>query len=152
MPLIKATLEQGIKSKLKADFKSASVKESLRKKLDGGSLGGSVSTAKDISKALENVEKVGAALAFGTSDIPGSSTASKIIVRKTVANEWANAVSDSICEWMSEEIADIIAETVAAQVDTFVKSGTVNVTVTGVTVGAPAPHAITAQPGVGSVI
>lgn len=49
--------------------------------------------------------------------------------------------------------ADTVATQLANAIDTYVKSGTVNVTVTGVTgpcvVGAPAT--ITAQPGAGTI-
>lgn len=49
--------------------------------------------------------------------------------------------------------SDSVADQMADAIDTFVKSGTVNVTVTGVTgpcvVGVPA--SITAQPGTGTV-
>ena len=152
MPLIATVLESGIESKLKLKFKSPAVKTSLRQILDGGSLGGSVSSAKSIDKALSNISIISKALSFGVSDIPGSSIPSTLIVQKTVANEWSNALADSICEWMSKEIAPIIAATVAVEVDAFVRSGDVIVTTTGVTVGAPSPHAITAQPGTGTVI
>lgn len=152
MPLIATVLELGIKSKLELEFRSPDVKTSLRTLLDGGSLGGSVSSAKSIDKALSNISIIAKALSFGASDIPGSSLPSTLIVQKTVANEWSNALADSICEWMSAEIAPIIAATVAAEVDVFVRSGDVIVTTTGVTIGAPAPHTIVAQPGIGTVI
>lgn len=50
-----------------------------------------------------------------------------------------------------KKLAGDISKSVSDNVDTYIKSGTVNVTVTGVTVGVPSPHAITAQPGVGTI-
>lgn len=44
-----------------------------------------------------------------------------------------------------------IALSVSDSVDTYVKAGQVNVMVTGVTVGVPSPHVITAQPGIGTI-
>ena len=146
MPLVKAVLESSIKSTLETDFASAPFKESLRKLLMPA---GTKTTATDLDKTLTNISILTKVLAFGTSEVPGIGIAAS---KKIVANEWANGLSDAICEWMKKEIAPSIAAAVAAEVDTFVKSGTVNVTVTGVTIGAPSAHAITAQPGVGSVI
>ena len=48
-------------------------------------------------------------------------------------------------------LAGDISKSVSDNVDTYVKSGTVNVMVTGVTVGLPSPHVITAQPGIGTI-
>ena len=152
MPLVKATLEAGILAELQTEFKSPAVKTALRSKLDGGSLGGSISSAKSLDKALGNIQTAATGIAFGSSDIPGSSAAAKLLIKKVTSNEMANAITDSITEWLSEEIAPIMAKTIADQVDLFVKSGTVIVTTNGVTVGAPSPHAITEQPGTGSVI
>jgi hypothetical protein len=50
-----------------------------------------------------------------------------------------------------KKLAADISKSVSDNVDTYIKAGTVNVTVTGVTVGAPAPHVITAQPGIGTI-
>jgi len=146
MPLVKAVLESSIKSTLESDFGSAPFKESLRKLLMPS---GTKTNATNIDQTLTNISILTKVLAFGTSNAPGIGIAAS---KKIVANEWSNSLSDAICEWMKKEIAPAIAAAVATEVDAFVKSGTVNVTTTGVTVGAPAPHAITAQPGVGSVI
>jgi hypothetical protein len=64
-----------------------------------------------------------------------------------------SAIMDAADVFSTEmkKMAADISKVVADNVDIFVKSGTVNVLVTGVTVGAPSPHAITAQPGVGTV-
>jgi Fe-S cluster biogenesis protein NfuA len=123
MPLVKATLKAGIESKLKSEFKSSAIKEALRKQLDGGPLNGKSSGAKTIDKALTNIKLKADALS--TVSAGPLSIANGPILQKVSANEWANGLADAICEWMSEEIAPIIAETVADQVDTFVKSGTV---------------------------
>lgn len=152
MPLVKATLEQGIKSKLETEFKSTTVKTSLRKLLDGDSAAGALSSAKNISSALTNIKNATSAMNAGTSDNPASQAATQAAIKKFTANEWANAIADSISEWMAKDIAPIIAKTIADQVDTYVKAGTVNVQVNGVTVGAPSPHTIVAQPGVGSIV
>ena len=123
MPLVKAVLKAGIESKLKAEFKSPEVKEALRKQLDGGPLNGKSSGAKTTDKALTNIKLKAEALS--TVAAGPLSIANGPILQKVSSNEWANGLSDSICEWMSEEIAPIIAETVADQVDTFIKTGTV---------------------------
>lgn len=53
---------------------------------------------------------------------------------------------------LGEDISKTVAKAVSDSVDTYIKAGTVNVLVNGVTVGAPSPQAIIAQPGVGSII
>lgn len=64
----------------------------------------------------------------------------------------ANAQASQVFSNLMKKLAEDIAITVSTNVDIFVKSGTVNVLVNGVTVGGPAPHAIVSQPGVGSVL
>jgi uncharacterized alkaline shock family protein YloU len=63
------------------------------------------------------------------------------------------AVNAAALEFSKEmkALATDIAKTVSDNVDTYIKAGVVNVTVTGVTVGAPSPHVITAQPGIGTI-
>jgi hypothetical protein len=124
MPLVKPTLEAGIKSTLETKFKSAAVKESLRKLLDGDSAAGSQSSAKTISEALRNIKVGTQSVASATADTIDLATAESIVKRFT-ANEWANAIAESVAEWMSKEIAPIIAKTISDQVDTYIKSATV---------------------------
>jgi len=122
MPLVKATLKAGIESKLKAEFKSEAVKAALRKELDGGGKNGAKTSAKTIYKALSNIKLQ----ADGIGAVAGAaSIAAGPVIQAISSNEWSNGLADSICEWMSEEIAPIIAETVADQVDIFIKTGTV---------------------------
>jgi len=65
-------------------------------------------------------------------------------------NKAITAASVVFSKEMKKLAADI-SKSVSDNVDTYIKAGTVNVTVTGVTVGAPSPHAITAQPGIGAI-
>lgn len=150
MPLIKTVLEEGIKAQLQIRFKSPSTISSLRKILDGGN--GEISKSKSILDALENIKNITSTVNYGIADDPLSQSLASSYIQKVSSNEWSNALSNSISEWMSSEIAPIIAKVVSDQVDIYIKTGTVNVTVNGVTVGAPAPHAIIAQPGIGNII
>ena len=129
MALIKSTLQTSLESVLKSEFIKPDVKMALRKKLDGGGLLGMKSSAVSIDKALGNISLGCMAVSAGTSDNIVSQTVAKTLVKKITANEWANALSDSICEWMSSEIAPILAKTIANEVDKYLKSATVKVTI-----------------------
>jgi flagellar biosynthesis/type III secretory pathway protein FliH len=63
----------------------------------------------------------------------------------------ASVVFSTEMKKLAEDIAKTVSESVSDNVDTYIKAGVVNVTVTGVTVGAPSPHVITAQPGIGTI-
>lgn len=65
-------------------------------------------------------------------------------------NKAITAASIVFSKEMKKLAADI-SKSVSDNVDTYIKAGTVNVLVNGVTVGAPSPHAITAQPGIGTI-
>jgi hypothetical protein len=141
MPLIKPTLEAGIKLALQAEFKSPAVKLSLIKLLDKSPLAGAAGGAKDIYKALDNVEKLTEQIMSQPAD-KLAPPAAKLAVKKFTSNEWSNAIAEGISEWMSKEIAPIIAKTIADQVDTYIKSATIIVP-PGITIagggGGPAP-------------
>lgn len=129
MPLVKSTLKTGIENALKAEFKKDSVKTSLRKYLDGGGLVGLKTNAKSIDKALGNISKATMAIGFGTGDNLPSQIVAKTLIKKVTANEWANAISDSIAEWMSSDIAPIIAQVISDEVDKYLKTADVKVTI-----------------------
>src|SRR6056300_397298 len=102
MPLVKAILKSGIEAKLKTEFKSDAVKDALRKELDGGSKNGSKTNAKTIHTALTNIKLQADAIGA----IAGAaSIAAGPVIQNISSNEWSNGLADSICEWMSEEIA-----------------------------------------------
>jgi hypothetical protein len=142
MPLVKPTLEMGIKSALETEFKSAATKQSLRSKLDGDSAAGSLSSAKTISKALGNI-KLGTQAIAATPADQLSPALAEATVKKVTANEWANAISECISEWMASDIAPIIAKTIADQVDTYIKSATIIVPPGQVVATAGSPAAQT---------
>lgn len=125
MPLIPTTIELAIKTKLELEFKNPAIKILLQKQLDGGPLSGVISNAKNINNALRNIGLIGKALAMGTSDAAPSQIASKQIIKKTTSNEWSSGIADAICEWMSAEIAPIIAKTIASEVTTYIKTATI---------------------------
>lgn len=125
MPLVPTTLENAIKTKLELEFKKPEVKTSLQKQLDGGPLAGKLSSAKNISKALGNISLAGKALSMGVSTDPASQLASKQIIKKTTANEWASGIADAVCEWLSKEVSAIIAKTIADEVTTYIKTATI---------------------------
>jgi len=125
MPLIPTTLELAIKSKLELEFKKPNIKTALQKQLDGGPLAGKLSSAKNITKALGNIGLAGKALSMGISTDPASQIASKQIIKKTTANEWASGIADAICEWMSKEISDILAKVIAEEVTKHIKTATI---------------------------
>lgn len=148
MPLIPTVLETAIKAQLQVEFIKPAVKQSLRNKLDGGGAAGGISSAKSIDKALSNIKTLSSVISFGPSDVPGSAAAGNALIKKFTANEWSNAISDSVCEWMSAEIAPIIAKIIAAEVTTYIKTATIIVppgqVVTGVAGTFPVVAATTA--------
>lgn len=125
MPLIPTVLETAIKTQLQIEFIKPAVKQSLRKKLDGGGAGGGISSAKSIDSALGNIKILSSTISFGPSDVPGSSDAGNALIKKFTSNEWSNAISDSVCEWMSSEIAPIIAKIISSEVTNYIKTATV---------------------------
>lgn len=124
MPLVKTTLETGIKTTLQNEFKKSTIKESLRKLLDGDGFNGRISSAKNISDALDNIKDGVESVALLPSDVLNPDQAQDLIKRYT-CNEWSNAISESVAEWMSKEIAPIIAKTISDQVDTYIKTATI---------------------------
>ena len=141
MPLIKITLEAGIRATLQAEFKSPATKLALIKLLDKSPLSGAASGAKDIYKALNNVEKLTEQIMSLPAD-KLAPPAAKLAVKKFTSNEWSNAIAEGISEWMASEIAPIIAKTVADQVDLYIKSATIIIPPGQVITGAgggPAP-------------
>ena len=145
MPLVKTTLASALEAAfltdLKAEFKKTSTKQKLRQQLDGDSAAGSMSSAKTISAALGNI-KIGTQIIASTPADQLVPSSAEAIIKKFTSNEWANAISDSICEWMSSTIAPIIAEkmakTIADQVDIYIKSATIIIP-PGSVVAAPPP-------------
>jgi hypothetical protein len=129
MALIKSTLKTALETTLKTELKKDSVKTSLRKKLDGGAMLGVKTSAISITKALGNISNASMAVSAGSSDNVASQAIAKTLVKKITANEWSNAISDSICEWMSEEIAPILAKAIADEVDKYLKTAIVKVTI-----------------------
>ena len=129
MALIKSTLKTALENTLKTEFKKDDVKKSLRKKLDGGTALGAKTSAISITKALSNISDLTTAINFGTSDQSSSQTVAKEAIKKITANEWSNAIADSICEWMSEEIAPILAKTISDEIDKYLKQAMVKVTI-----------------------
>jgi hypothetical protein len=71
-------------------------------------------------------------------------------VSLTIINEAIKAAAIVFSQEMKPLAADI-SKSVSDNVDTYIKTGTVNVLVTGVTIGMPSPHVITAQPGIGTI-
>ncbi len=148
MPLIETVLKQGLKSKiestLKLEFKKESTKESLRVSIDGGDFGGRKTDAKTWAKALGNINDKTSKILDYTPDLPGSSSLSSKLVSAVTPNEFANAVSDSVCEWMSDTIAPILAEElsdiIASEVTKYIKTATIIV---------PPGQAVTAPPPAG---
>jgi hypothetical protein len=125
MPLVPITLENAIKSKLELEFKKPAIKTELQKQLDGGPLAGKLSSAKNITKALGNIEETGKALSMGISTDPSSQAASKQIIKKTTANEWSSGIAEAVCEWMSKDVSAIIAKIIAQEVTTYIKTATI---------------------------
>jgi len=134
MPLVKQTLQTALKTQieaqLKTEFLKPVTKEKLRKHLDGGAENGKKTDAVNISGALLNIKEISQQIAITPStDLTNSLLQTEELVRKATANEWANGVSDSVCEWLADTIAPIIAEKlssiIATNVDTYIKSATI---------------------------
>lgn len=155
MPLVSTVLETAIKAQLQVEFIKPAVKQSLRQKLDGGGLAGGISSAKSIDTALSNIKLLSSVISFGPADVPGSAAAGNILIKKFTANEWSNAISDSVCEWMSAEIAPIIAKIIADEVTTYIKTATIIIppgqTVTGAAGTFPVV-ALTVSPSAPAII
>lgn len=151
MPLIESVLKAGLKSKieskLRAEFKKESTKQSLRKKIDQGGLGGAKTNATSWAEALRNVKLKTQPILGNTPDIIGAPLASEQLTLRVTANEFANAVSDSVCEWMSETIAPILAdelsEIIASEVTKYIKQATIIVPPGQVVATAGSPAAQT---------
>jgi hypothetical protein len=129
MALIKSTFQSALETTLKAELKKPSVKTTLRKQLDGGTAVGAKTSAINITKALGNISNAASAVNAGSSSDVASQTVAKTLIKKITANEWSNAISDSICEWMSEEVAPILAKAIADEVDKYLKTAIVKVTI-----------------------
>jgi phage I-like protein len=129
MPLIKSTLKTGIENALKNEFKKDAVKKSLRKYLDGGASVGAKTNSKSISTALGNISKASMVVKFGTADNLASQVVAGDLIKRVTANEWANAISDSVSEWMSSDIAPILAQVISDEVDKYLKTADVKVTI-----------------------
>jgi hypothetical protein len=125
MPLVPSTLESAIKTKLQNEFLKPDIKKSLREQLDGGSSSGALTQSNNISKALGNISIATRSINFGTSDNLASQEAGIEAVKRVTSNEWSNALSDSICEWMSSEISTIIAKVIATEVTNYIKTATI---------------------------
>jgi hypothetical protein len=125
MPLIPTALETAIETKLKLEFIKPEIKQSLRSQLDGGGFAGKISNAKNIDNALRNIGLVGMALSMGLAGDPASQLAAKQTIKKTTANEWSNAIADSVCEWMSKEISSVLAKVIADEVTKYIKTATI---------------------------
>ena len=78
---------------------------------------------------------------------PNFPLASEQLTLRVTANEFANAVSDSVCEWMSETIAPILAdelsEIIASEVTKYIKQATIIVPPGQVVATAGSPAAQT---------
>lgn len=128
MPLVESVLKSALKTRIQSrliiEFKKPEVKNSLIKRLDGGALSGKISGAKNINKALSNIDLGAKSLSLidGGANFPPA-------IKRLTSNEWSNAISDSICEWMSDTIAPILAEElstiIANEVTKYIKTATV---------------------------
>jgi hypothetical protein len=136
MALDKTLLETGIRTaleaQLRAEFLKPSVKLALIKFLDKSPAAGMLSTAKDIYKALDNVEKLTEQIMSLPAD-KLAPPAAKLAVKKFTSNEWSNAISEGVTQWMSAEIAPILAKEISKvisdSVDLYIKSADVMVTI-----------------------
>lgn len=144
MPLVKITLENGIKNAIQQQMSSKQVKLALCKKLDGGPLAGKVSSAKNITKALGNIKLATNPILANTPDIPGASAISSQLCKKVSANEWANGISEAVYKWMDEDIVPILAKVIADEVTTYIKSATIIIPPGTVTTCGAGPGTVTA--------
>lgn len=125
MPLIQTSLESQIKTHLQFEFKKPATKQALTKQLDGGGLNGLLTSAKNMNAALGNIKDKTQPIANNTPDIMGASSISENLITRISANEFANAISDAVCEWMASTIAPIMAKTIASDVTTYIKTATI---------------------------
>ena len=138
MPLVKDVLRTGIETNLKNKLLlDPKVKESLRKKLDGGALSGALTGAKNLDQAYKSIKLKTVSILSLEYDTSGAGAASaEALILKVTANELANALSEAMVEWMAEQIVPAIAAAVANNVDTFVKSATIITPAGQLTAGA----------------
>ena len=123
MPLIKPALESKLRIQLKTFFLNPQTKLALKRRMDGGPLKGTPGQAKGINQAIRNTKIASAALSTVAS--PAATLAWENALKKIHSNEWANAISDSICEWMADEVADELAKIFASEIDSYIKSATI---------------------------
>lgn len=151
MPLVSIQLENALKSKLRQELASKNTKLELCKKLDGGALAGAISGAENISDALENIQERTENISTNTPDIDGSETASSELIKKIAANEWASAISDAVYQWIDEDIVPILANVMANELTTYIKSATIIVQ-PGQVVATPAGPGSTSSPSAPATI
>lgn len=151
MPLIETVLESQIKLHLEIEFKKPSTKEALTKQLDGGGLNGLLTSAKNMADALGNIKDKTEPIMNNTPDIMGASSASEQLITRITSNEFANAISDAVCEWLASTIAPIMAKTIAADVTTYIKTATIIVP-PGQVVATPAGPGATSAPSLPAII
>ena len=145
MPLVQSTLESQIKTHLEIEFKKPATKQALTKQLDGGGLNGLLTSAKNMAAALGNIKDKTEPIINNTPDIMGAPAASEQLVKRITSNEFANAISDAVCEWMASTIAPIMAKTIASDVTTYIKTATIIIP-PGQVVGTPAGPGATSAP------
>lgn len=108
MPLIKATLQTAIKTRIKA------LEPDFIKKLDGGPLSIQIANASTIYDALGKIktkcEYLGKTGAYNES-----------IVKQITANEWSNAIAKQVIALLADEVSKIVAD----EVDKYIKSATI---------------------------
>ena len=153
MPLVKQTLQSALKTEieaqLKAEFIKPSTKEKLRKRLDGGPENGKKTDAVDINGALLNIKEIVQQVSLTpATDLVNNIFQTEETIRKATANEWANGVSDSVCEWLADTVAPMIADKlsaiIATNVDIYIKSATITIPPGQVLVAGAYPGATTA--------
>lgn len=145
MPLIETVLENQIKSHLEIEFKKPETKQALIKQLDGGGLNGLLTSAKNMADALGNIKDKTEPIMNNTPDIIGASSASEELITRITSNEFANAISDSVCEWLASTIAPIMAKTIANDVTAYIKTATIIIP-PGQVVATPAGPGATSTP------
>lgn len=145
MPLIETVLENQIKSHLEIEFKKPATKQALIKQLDGGGLNGLLTSAKNMADALGNIKDKTEPIMNNTPDIIGASSASEELITRITSNEFANAISDSVCEWLASTIAPIMAKTIANDVTAYIKTATIIIP-PGQVVATPAGPGATSTP------
>ena len=127
MPLVKDVLKTGIETNLKNKLLlDPKVKDSLRKKLDGGVLSGARTGSNNLDQAHKAI-KLKTVTILSLEYDPGGSAAdvAEKIIQRVTANELANAISEAMVEWMAEQIVPAIAAVVANNVDKYIKSATI---------------------------